>query len=131
MGLYDLLMPDRTSVSIPVAKLVVHEDFEDLNNDLALLKLARPVQFTEHIGPVCLLGPSRSVLAYTRRRKCYALGYGLRADLAVATRLQKLAVTAMAPSECNGDRLNQLELRRGAVCVGPAESKVGSACQVS
>lgn len=43
---------------IPVAELIPHEGYEpnskDQKNDVALIRLARAVQFTDWIKPICL-----------------------------------------------------------------------------
>ncbi|XP_055597019.1 CLIP domain-containing serine protease B4-like [Uranotaenia lowii] len=43
-------------VDIRVAGHIVHPDYtaEDYHNDIALIKLERPVQFTDFISPICL-----------------------------------------------------------------------------
>lgn len=41
---------------IPVASVVIHPDYHYLNryNDIGLLKLAWPANFTDYVKPVCL-----------------------------------------------------------------------------
>jgi hypothetical protein len=43
-------------VSRTVAEIIIHPDYNDLtnDNDIALLKLSSPVNFTNYIRPVCL-----------------------------------------------------------------------------
>lgn len=45
-------------VDIPIAETIVHEDYEPKSssqaNDIALLRLERPVQYTDFIRPICL-----------------------------------------------------------------------------
>ena len=54
--------------------------FNTLANDIALVKLAEPTQFTEYIRPVCLPDPTVDVTSKTYRlnglASCYILGWG-------------------------------------------------------
>lgn len=131
VGLYNLVAPDERAFDVRFDRLLVHPDFNDLNNDLALLRTSKPVALGEFVQPVCLVNATRSVLAFARRRKCYSLGYGLTSDLDEAVRLQKLEISVRAPSECNSDQLNGVQLRPGTVCVGPARRHAGASCRVS
>lgn len=51
----DNLCTDKP-VDVDVGSHVVHEDYDskNLHNDIALIKLAKPVNFTEFISPICL-----------------------------------------------------------------------------
>ncbi|XP_041828488.1 chymotrypsin-like protease CTRL-1 [Melanotaenia boesemani] len=48
--------PNPNEVTLPLAGFVVHPKYnnKDGNNDIALLKLIRPVDFTSFIAPVCI-----------------------------------------------------------------------------
>ncbi|KAF3837357.1 hypothetical protein F7725_004821 [Dissostichus mawsoni] len=61
LGLESKSGPNLNNVSKEIDKIIVHplynfiDDFnEDNNNDMALLKLSSPVNFTDYIQPVCL-----------------------------------------------------------------------------
>lgn len=45
-------------VNIPVAETIVHENYKassaTQNDDIALIRLERPIQFTEWVKPICL-----------------------------------------------------------------------------
>lgn len=58
-----------------VSKVIRHPDFiiETFNNDVALLKLDKPVQFTQTVSPICL--PQSSVMDYAGRT-AVATGWG-------------------------------------------------------
>lgn len=109
----------------------MHPEYYDMNNDLALFRLARQVEFNTYVQPVCLVGrETKNLISYAEKRRCYAIGYGLTEGMNFAVKLQKLRINTRSPDECNSDQLNDLELRRGTVCVGPSnDKKMGSSCK--
>ncbi|KAL3046091.1 hypothetical protein OYC64_004160 [Pagothenia borchgrevinki] len=61
LGLDSMSGPNLNNVSKAIDKIIVHPSFNILNyyywynnNDMALLKLSSPVNFTDYIQPVCL-----------------------------------------------------------------------------
>lgn len=102
-----------------------------MNNDLTLFRLDRAIKFNDYIQPACLIGSTKNVIAYAQRKKCFTVGYGLVEDMVEAIKLQKLQILAKQPSDCNSDKLNNLQLRRGTVCIGPLDGKIGGSCKVS
>jgi len=60
-------------VNIKVAKVFRHENYDPrhLNNDIAMFKLEKPVQFNKFVSPACL--PKAKVPAGS---KCYITGWG-------------------------------------------------------
>ncbi|XP_035714513.1 uncharacterized protein LOC110858626 isoform X1 [Folsomia candida] len=88
-----------------VERKTVHEQYNpsDFRNDLALLKLARPVQYKEHIVPVCLPKPKESfagrmatVIGWGRTK----YKYGLEALSATPSVLQEVDVEVLSQSKC-------------------------------
>ncbi|KAL1782555.1 serine protease 42 [Sigmodon hispidus] len=79
---YNVKMGDRsiyrqnTSLVVPIQRIIVHPQFTTaivVKNDIALLKLQYPVNFTSHIYPVCI--PSENFLLKTGT-KCWVTGWG-------------------------------------------------------
>lgn len=67
-------------VNIPVAERIAHEDFAPKSvtreNDIALLRLAHSVSFTDYIKPICLpIGPNVRNKDY-RNTKLTVAGWG-------------------------------------------------------
>ena len=56
LGLESMSGPNLNNVSKAIDKIIVHPmyNFFDNDNDMALLKLLSPVNFTNYIQPVCL-----------------------------------------------------------------------------
>lgn len=131
LGLYDLVSRDQGAFDMKLDKVIVHPDYKELTNDVMLARLAKPVQFNDFIQPACFVHATRNILRYTKNKKCYTVGYGLAENMEDALRLQKLEISAKEPSACNNDQLNSVQLKRGTVCVGPPDGKIGGSCKVS
>lgn len=66
----------NTSLVIPIQRIIVHPQFSSaivVKNDIALLKLQHPVNFTSNIYPVCIPSETFFVNAGT---KCWVTGWG-------------------------------------------------------
>lgn len=129
LGLYDMVSPDKSAFTTTIDKIIVHPDYKELNNDLALFRLTAPVSFSDFVQPACLIKATRNVLQYTHAKRCYAVGYGLTAGMVAAVKLQKLRIKPKQPSECNSDQLGYVQLRSNTVCIGVPEGKTGATCK--
>lgn len=80
-----------------------------MSNDIALIKLDRPVSFTQHIKPVCL---PKSPLS-SAHLKCTIVGWGLLADTISADILQEGIVPLLPNQTCERtsyiDEQNQID----------------------
>ncbi|XP_063559809.1 LOW QUALITY PROTEIN: putative serine protease 42 [Gorilla gorilla gorilla] len=106
---YSIKMGDRsvynenTSVVVPVQRAFVHPKFSTvttIRNDLALLQLQHPVNFTSNIQPICIPQENFQVEATTR---CWVTGWGKtpeREKLASGI-LQEVDQYIMRYEECN------------------------------
>jgi len=56
LGRQSQKQPDPNEVSRDVSQIIIHHDYGNgqSNNDMALLQLSSPVNFTNYIAPVCL-----------------------------------------------------------------------------
>lgn len=62
---------DSNAVRIPVERAIIHEDNDDVANDIALLKLSREVSFSHQISPACI-----PYWNQPSHEKLYVLGFG-------------------------------------------------------
>lgn len=129
LGLYDMVSPDKSAFETTFDRIIVHPDYHELNNDLALFRLAAPISFSEFVQPACLVRATRNVLQYTFAKRCYAVGYGLTAGMVAAVKLQKLRIKPRPPRECNSDTLGSVQLRRNTVCIGVPDGQTGATCK--
>ncbi|XP_004018725.3 putative serine protease 46 [Ovis aries] len=85
----------------PVARIMIHEDFTNLSQDLALLKLRDPVSWSPLIQPVCLPNPK---LKPSFGSLCWMIGWG-KVDIHVNPQspysLQEVAVKIVNNDICN------------------------------
>ncbi|XP_005348058.1 serine protease 42 [Microtus ochrogaster] len=138
---YNVKMGDRsvyhenTSLVIPIQKIVVHPQFSSatvVKNDIALLKLQHPVNFTSQIHPICI--PPENFILKTGT-KCWVTGWGKKdpGDPNVpAEILQEVDQNIIHYAECNEmlkkatSTSNDL-VKRGMICAYKGQGK--DSCQ--
>ncbi|XP_075394204.1 chymotrypsin-like protease CTRL-1 [Tenrec ecaudatus] len=121
---------DRSSNSEPlqvrsIARAITHPNWNPntMNNDLTLLKLASPAQYTARISPVCLAAPTETLPAGLT---CVTTGWGRISGVGNVTpaRLQQVALPLVTVSQCQqywGSRITD-----AMICAGGYGS---SSCQ--
>ncbi|XP_021338916.1 serine protease 42-like [Mizuhopecten yessoensis] len=92
---------ERTELSVKVKKVYIHPDYNKITliNDVAILKLKKPVAFGTYIQPIELATSAMDVSSYT----CYITGWGLRhigESMTANTILQQAAVSVISNDEC-------------------------------
>nr|XP_024648147.1 serine protease 42 isoform X2 [Macaca nemestrina] len=126
---YSVKMGDRsvykenTSVVVPVRRAFVHPKFSTViavQNDLALLRLHHPVNFTSNIQPICIPQENFQVEARTR---CWVTGWGKTQEGEKLTSeiLQEVDQYIMRYEECNKIIKKALSsttdvIKKGMVC---------------
>lgn len=67
--------PNDHEVKRTLSRLIVHPDYNNtyLNNDITLMKLSSPLNFTDYIRPVCLASNSSQ---FHNSTLCWATGWG-------------------------------------------------------
>ncbi|CAB3247135.1 unnamed protein product [Arctia plantaginis] len=108
-SLYDRFENGRRVVN--VAELVVHPDWDPVTfaNDIALLRLANVVQFTETVSPVRL--PYRRISLFNLAGLGATVsGWGIAAEgvTFVSPTLRQRVMNVITDSFCNGSYFNQL-----------------------
>ena len=131
LGLYDLVLPDKTSIKIECDKLIAHPKAGMFNNDVALLRLKKPVKPNKFVQPICLapIDNSKSMNAYalTRGKSCYTIGYGLNQEWGFPSKLQKLEIKAAKCDKLKAETGSDLAKE---VCILPRRSDLGGTCRV-
>jgi len=110
---------------ITVAEIHVHPmyDFGESAYDIALLKLARPVEFTDHISPICL--PTLGEALPDAGTTVFLAGWGATDDDGSETAtLRQTSIPIVSEAKCkqrNGDRIE----KRLLFCAGLDEGGRG------
>ena len=67
---------DPTESLHHVRSILMHQDYNNqtMRNDIALIQLVEPIQFTDYVMPVCIPPTRRRVV--TVGDVCYSLGWG-------------------------------------------------------
>ncbi|KAL3182013.1 hypothetical protein MRX96_035474 [Rhipicephalus microplus] len=101
-GLLDLRDPPSYSQRRSVSQIVVHSGYNDVNNDIALLKLETPFDLAAsegHIGAVCLPPPD-----YRIRGQVVVTGWGsTRMGGPGSPKLMTVTVPVQGNLACTGD----------------------------
>jgi len=110
---------------ITVAEVHVHPKFDEfsLTYDIALLKLSRPVQYTDHISPICL--PSKDEVVPDAGTTVFLAGWGsVNRDGGDTDTLRQVNIPIVSEEKCkqkNGDRVAE----RILFCAGVDEGGKG------
>uniref|UniRef100_G1MGT5 Proteasome 20S subunit beta 10 n=1 Tax=Ailuropoda melanoleuca TaxID=9646 RepID=G1MGT5_AILME len=125
LGEYDRSSNAEPLQVLSISKAITHPSWNPttLNNDLTLLKLASPAQYTNRISPVCLASPDEALPAGL---KCATTGWGRLSGVGNATpaRLQQVALPLVTVNQCRqywGSRITD-----SMICAGGAGA---SSCQ--
>jgi len=97
----------ETSQIRKVTNIILHPDYNlrSLTNDLAVLVVDQPFEYTETVGRVCLPEPDDDLVDEGRR--CVATGHSMRGQRGqIANQLSKLTINLMDSEECQ-TRLRQ------------------------
>ncbi|XP_049642413.1 chymotrypsinogen B-like [Suncus etruscus] len=100
-GLFNQRLPDENIQTLRIAQVFKHPNYNMLTdrNDIKLLKLARPVRFSETVSTVCLPSADDDFPAGTM---CATTGWGKTKYNASKTpsKLQQAALPLLANEEC-------------------------------
>ncbi|XP_028422721.1 chymotrypsin-like protease CTRL-1 [Perca flavescens] len=99
--------PNVHEVNRTVSQIIVHPDYNNVpfNNDIALMKLSSPVNFTDYIRPVCL---ASNFSQFYNSTPCWATGWGRlgKDEPNVAfDSLQEVQIPVIGEKQCSCDYL--------------------------
>ena len=99
LGEHNLRYRDKYEQIIPIEKLIIHSGYDanSLDNDIALLKLKNPIQYTARALPVCL--PSSD--PPEAGTECWITGWGaLKEEGSSPAILQQAKVPLVSKKTC-------------------------------
>uniref|UniRef100_A0A3B4ZVS6 Acrosin n=1 Tax=Stegastes partitus TaxID=144197 RepID=A0A3B4ZVS6_9TELE len=107
-----------------ISKVKTHEDYSDItgDNDVMLILLSSPFNFTDHVQPICtpLDVTHESVLSFSH---CFVTGWGR-----LMNRLQEAEVELINSSTCNLASWYDGLISENMICAG-LESGAADTCQ--
>ncbi|XP_054858005.1 chymotrypsin-C-like [Eublepharis macularius] len=118
LGKQNLEEEEAGSVAVAVEKLIVHEKWNSflIVNDIALLKLAEPVEFSDTIQPSCL--PAADTLL-AQDYPCYVTGWGrLWTNGPISNALQQGLLPIVDHQTCSQRDWWGSSVRTTMVCAG-------------
>lgn len=122
LGQNDTETHDSKKQEIFIESLIMHEDFEPprFENDLAILKLERPVEYSESIGPVCL--PYNLSTRNIDAKTAYITGWGQTTPGGeVSKNMQVLQVPIWNQNDCQDKYENTSTIIKTMLCAGHPE----------
>ncbi|ODM90347.1 Ovochymase-1 [Orchesella cincta] len=102
-GEYDRSKTEGTEKMIGVSRVFVHERFRDFDNDIALVKLSRPIQWSPTVSPVCLPNDDVQTLSFNMTGlKCVATGWGMESSKGrLSSKMQQVWVHITSQEKCD------------------------------
>ncbi|XP_050406249.1 MAM and LDL-receptor class A domain-containing protein 2 isoform X2 [Patella vulgata] len=99
LGATKLAAKESMQVKRKIKRLVLHNHIFHERNDIALIQLNRPVEYTDYVRPICLPDATEK---FTRSNQCYAVGWGMKAwNTSFSNRLQQAKMTLWDTKKCN------------------------------
>ncbi|NXL85859.1 TM11E protease, partial [Alectura lathami] len=113
-----------------VRRIIIHENYNnvlpDHENDIAVVELASPIEFTSDIHSICL--PEASHI-FQDNSSCFVTGWGaLRNDGRSVNQLRQAEVKIISNRICNRPQVYAGAITPGMLCAGYLEGQV-DACQ--
>ncbi|XP_034942436.1 chymotrypsinogen A-like isoform X2 [Chelonus insularis] len=123
IGEWELDSGNRGSVRIPVEQVIIHEQFNNYINDIALMKLTRPAPLSKVIRTICL-PEEEEKFADTN---CVASGWGRSGPShSLSSSLLEANIPLLNLDECKKAYGNSVPLRNGHLCAGHVDGSSGS-----
>ncbi|KAH9501156.1 hypothetical protein DERF_012022, partial [Dermatophagoides farinae] len=126
-GEHDLMIPEGSEQQEPVSSLFVHPEYDPdtVDNDIALLKLRRPLQMNRFVSPICL--PSDQDILPTNSLGTI-LGWGKRKNSAMfgSDVLHQAQVPIADNDDCRNVYKDKYMISNNMVCAGYKKGKIDS-----
>ncbi|XP_026535739.1 transmembrane protease serine 12-like [Notechis scutatus] len=126
IGLHHLYKPHSHTISRRVRSIIVHSDFkwDSYENDIAMFKLVKFVEYNKYIQPICL---SHNSHLMTDKNPCYVSGWENRKKKGkIHTVLQEARVITIPLHVCNKYERYKERLSTDMICAAsPTNSCVG------
>uniref|UniRef100_A0A669EEX4 Peptidase S1 domain-containing protein n=1 Tax=Oreochromis niloticus TaxID=8128 RepID=A0A669EEX4_ORENI len=122
LGGYSLSGSNPNEVNRTLEKIICHPefDFATLKNDICLLKLSAPVNFTDHIQPTCLASENST---YNNETSSWVIGLGYNSDGTFTKTLQEAKVPIVGNNECKGIFQGSYpKITENMICAGDKDS---------
>lgn len=102
LGRHGLYTADANTQEYQVFQIRLHPDYREttLANDIAILKLANPIAFTNHIQPVCLWQNARVSLQHVEHKRGTVTGWGYTEFDQVSDTLKAATMPVVSFTEC-------------------------------
>lgn len=128
VGEHDRARHEGPEVKHKVEKIIIHKGYDqyEMNNDIAMIKLATPVAFNKFVSPVCL--PEKEVPVGT---KCFITGFGKIKHPGTMTRiLQEADLRVVSNEACENKNRDVIDIpiTSGMICAGSGGSSIKSGC---
>ncbi|KAM7381654.1 hypothetical protein PAMA_012480 [Pampus argenteus] len=113
--------PNVNEVQRKVSQIIVHPNYNNTlyNNDVALMKLSSPVNFTDYIRPICLASNSSQ---FHNSTSCWATGWGKlsKDDLLIPNTLQEVQIPVIGNKQCscNYVPVPSAKITNNMICAG-------------
>ncbi|XP_043996530.1 enteropeptidase [Gambusia affinis] len=111
----------------PVDQIVIHREYDRLtkHDDIAMMRLQQPINFTQWVQPVCLAAEGQNFAA---GRRCFIAGWGREAEAgSLPDVLQEAALPLVEQTQCQL-LLPEYTITSSILCAGYPEGGVDS-CQ--
>ncbi|XP_019208689.1 serine protease 27-like isoform X2 [Oreochromis niloticus] len=119
LGVQNLTGPFPPVVGLRVDKIICHPDYSNLTlkNNICLLKLSTPVNFTDYIQPICLAAENSTFYAGTNT---WLTGFGITSNLTFPNILQEANVPVVGNNECQCyyEDLTFSSITENMICTG-------------
>ncbi|XP_078545055.1 transmembrane protease serine 12-like [Lissotriton helveticus] len=127
-GLTNMIFHGNSTQIRQIQGIIIHRYYDEHTeeNDLALLKLAAPVEYSNYTQPVCIPG---EISSNTTNLQCFITGWGTTSQGGTsAVLLQEAQVDILSTSLCNKPGWYDGAISSNMICAGYADGGIDS-CQ--